>query len=741
MTFLQPMLFAAGAACVAIPVLIHLLARRRRKPIVWGAMRFLLEAYRKQKRRLRIEQLLLLLARCAVVLLIAMAVGRPALEAAGVLGGGGKTVYLVVDTSLASSAKGEDGRSALARHAKSAERLLEGMSAGDRVGVIALGAPAEGVVLPAAGDVGAVKGVISRLESTDARADWAGGMELLRGELLREEREGRGRAMVVLLSDFTAGSAEVGEALTGALKGMKDPSRVTVVAQGPRGVAGGNVGVVGVDALRPVVVTGGDGGGTGESEQVRVRLSRSGEAVGSAGTTVVRVGAASAETGRVEGTWSRGEVKWSAGQSEASVSVGVDAVSAAKRGGSGWALVAEIDEDAIAGDNVFRRPVGVRESLKVGVVDRRTFASGSRVLTMSGGEWLGLALRPGKSGGATVEPVEIAPTAIDASVLAGVDVVFVCRPDLIEAEGWDRLSKHVEGGGVVVVFPPSEGSVHTWTDGFTRVFGLDWRIARESRVWEPGARLAVEQPQHGLTALLAPEMSELTRAVGVMRSLPIESGSGVSEVLKLEDGTGWVVSARGGERLGSGLVVYASSALHVGWTDLPVKPLFVALTQEIVRQGVGASVSGWAQVAGSRVTAPRRAEELRAAGEGEGGGLLVDSTGQSVEPARRGGLYRAVDGRGAERGILAVNADVRGAKVDVQSEAVVGAWLSAGFDGADGGVRWVGEEDFGQVARAREEKAVAGWPLLLGALFLALLETALARWFSHALREEGGGVA
>lgn len=121
--------------------------------------------------------------------------------------------------------------------------------------------------------------------------------------------------------------------------------------------------------------------------------------------------------------------------------------------------------------------------------------------------------------------------------------------------------------------------------------------------------------------------------------------------------------------------------------------------------------------------------------------MLVDSTGQSVEPARRGGLYRAVDGRGAERGILAVNADVRGAKVDVQSEAVVGAWLSAGFDGADGGVRWVGEEDFGQVARAREEKAVAGWPLLLGALFLALLETALARWFSHALREEGGGVA
>ncbi|MGD9693083.1 MAG: BatA domain-containing protein [Phycisphaerales bacterium] len=741
MTFLQPMLFAAGAACVAIPILIHLLARRRRKPIVWGAMRFLLEAYRRQKRRLRIEQLLLLLVRCAVVALIAVAIGRPALEAAGVLGGGGgKTVYLVVDTSLASSAKGEDGRSALQRHARSAERLIEGLSAGDRVGVIALGAPARGVVLPAAADVSAVKGVISRLEATDARADWAGGMELLRGELAREEREGGGRAMVVVLSDFTAGSADVGEALTGALRGMKDPSRVTVVAQGPRGVAGGNVSVVGVDALRPVVVTGGAPGaaGGGASEQVRVRLARSGDVVGSAGTTVVRVGAASAETGRVEGTWARGEVRWSAGQSEASVSVGVDAAGAARRGGSGWALVAEIDEDAIAGDNVFRRPVGVRESLKVGVVDRRTFASGARVLTMSGGEWLGLALRPGKSGGATVEPVEIAPTAIDASVLAGVDVVFVCRPDLIEAEGWERLSRHVEGGGVVVVFPPSEGAVHTWTDAFARAFGLDWRIAREARTWETAARLAVEQPEHALTALLRPEMAELTRAVGVTRALPIESGSGVSEVLRLEDGTGWIVSARGSERLGSGMVVYGASALHVGWTDLPVKPLFVALAQEVVRQGVGESVSGWAQVAGSRVTAPRRTEELRAAGETEGAGLLVDSGGQSVEPARKGALYRAVDGRGAERGVVAVNADVRGARVDGQSEAVVSAWLNAGFEGADGGVRWVDEESVGQAGRAREEKAMAGWPLLLGALFLALIETALARWFSHALREEGG---
>lgn len=738
MTFLHPMLFAAGAACVAIPIVIHLLARRRRKPVIWGAMRFLLEAYRKQKRRLRIEQLLLLLARCAVVALIALAVGRPALEAAGVLGGGGKTVYVLLDDSLATSAKLDDGRTSLARLVASAEAMLDGLSPGDRVGVITLAAPARAVILPAAIDTGAVRNIISQIETTDARADWAGAMELLRSELVREERENRGRALVAILSGFTAGSADIAEALSHALSGLKDPSRVSVVATPPLMVPGGNISVVATDALRPVVVTGGEGGA---AEQVRVRLMRSGESVGAPATTVVRVGAASGETGRVEGPWSRSEVKWSAGQSEASLSVGVDTTLAARRGGSGWALITEIDEDAIAGDNTFRRPVGVRESLKVGVVDRRSFTSGSRVLTMSGGEWIALALRPGKGGAALVEPIDIQPTAIDAAILAGMDVVFVCRPDLVETEGWDRLSKHVDGGGVVLVFPPPDATIHTWTDGFTRAFNVDWRIAREALVHESPVRLAPEQPEHMLTTLLRPEMAELIRAVGVTRTLPLESGTGAAHVLRLDDGSPWIIASRAQDRVGAGLLLYATSALNVSWTDLPVKPLMVALTHEIVRQGVGSSVAGWAQVAGSRISAPRRAEELREAGAADRNGLLIDASGRTVEPSRRAGLLRALDARGSERGIVGVNADARAGRVDAQSEAAVGAWLASGFEGAEGGVRWVAADAFGQVSRAREEKAIAGWPLLLGALAIALLETILARVFSHAVREDGGPLA
>ena len=66
-SFLHPMLFAIGALCVSIPIIIHLLKRRRRV-VSWGAMRFLEEAYRKRRRIITLEQLILLSLRCLLIL-------------------------------------------------------------------------------------------------------------------------------------------------------------------------------------------------------------------------------------------------------------------------------------------------------------------------------------------------------------------------------------------------------------------------------------------------------------------------------------------------------------------------------------------------------------------------------------------------------------------------------------------------------------------------------------------------
>lgn len=84
-----PPLFAFGFASSwllwglflgALPPLIHLLNRRRFRETQWAAMRFLAEALRKNSRRMRIEQLILLLVRIAILVVLVLGLAQPQLQ-------------------------------------------------------------------------------------------------------------------------------------------------------------------------------------------------------------------------------------------------------------------------------------------------------------------------------------------------------------------------------------------------------------------------------------------------------------------------------------------------------------------------------------------------------------------------------------------------------------------------------------------------------------------------------------
>jgi hypothetical protein len=90
---------AIGGAAVASPILIHLFSKRRLRRVRWAAMDFLLEAYRKNRRRIRLEQIILLVLRCLAVLLVALMVMRPLLRsgALGALSGlRGRTERIII---------------------------------------------------------------------------------------------------------------------------------------------------------------------------------------------------------------------------------------------------------------------------------------------------------------------------------------------------------------------------------------------------------------------------------------------------------------------------------------------------------------------------------------------------------------------------------------------------------------------------------------------------------------------
>jgi len=59
----NPALFWGGAAAMGAPIIIHILAKRRFRRIRWAAMSFLMDADKQNRKRVRIEELILLALR------------------------------------------------------------------------------------------------------------------------------------------------------------------------------------------------------------------------------------------------------------------------------------------------------------------------------------------------------------------------------------------------------------------------------------------------------------------------------------------------------------------------------------------------------------------------------------------------------------------------------------------------------------------------------------------------------
>ena len=99
MSFLQPwMLFALPA--LLIPIIIHLLNRRRHRTVEWGAMMFLLQATRQSRGHARLRHLLILAARALAIAALIFAVSRPLTSGwLGIFDSAPDTVVLVLDRS------------------------------------------------------------------------------------------------------------------------------------------------------------------------------------------------------------------------------------------------------------------------------------------------------------------------------------------------------------------------------------------------------------------------------------------------------------------------------------------------------------------------------------------------------------------------------------------------------------------------------------------------------------------
>jgi hypothetical protein len=133
--FLNPLLLF-GIVGIAAPIIIHLLAKKKIKRVVWAAMRFLKDVVEKNQQRLTLEDILLLILRCALLVLLALALARPTFKQGGLAGFGDSNEAAIIALDNSASMSQTDGVTSKFEQAqKAAEDVLDSLPSGSSVAV------------------------------------------------------------------------------------------------------------------------------------------------------------------------------------------------------------------------------------------------------------------------------------------------------------------------------------------------------------------------------------------------------------------------------------------------------------------------------------------------------------------------------------------------------------------------------------------------------------------------------
>ena len=223
-SFLHPWLLA-GLAAAAIPILLHLLARREPPTIVFPAVRYLVTTTREHQRRLKLQNWLLLCLRTLLLVLLVLAAAAPSIPETGVAGHGPSALVLIVDNSPSSGAVLR-GTPTFRQLVAAGRQVLARATPEDVLWLIT----ADGI--PRRGDKAALDQLLTGLSISPRRLDLGAALGMAEEVLGPEPKPGE----IVLLTDLQAS----------ALSPAK-PSSPLVVGR-PDAPSPPNAGIGGLDA-------------------------------------------------------------------------------------------------------------------------------------------------------------------------------------------------------------------------------------------------------------------------------------------------------------------------------------------------------------------------------------------------------------------------------------------------------------------------------------------------------------
>ena len=198
MSFLNPLL-ALGAAAFLVPLIIHILNRSRFRTIDWGAMHLLDSVIKVNHKRLRIEQLILLLVRCAIPILLALCLARPVLTGASTMEGDAPvSLVILLDNSYSMDAVSESG-SHFEQAVAAAIEIISATGRGSEIAVLQTGGKPTPLFDQPVFDQEAVIRKLKQLQGGFGTSDFAAAIDAAAATLTGMSHAGR---ELIVISDF-----------------------------------------------------------------------------------------------------------------------------------------------------------------------------------------------------------------------------------------------------------------------------------------------------------------------------------------------------------------------------------------------------------------------------------------------------------------------------------------------------------------------------------------------------------
>jgi uncharacterized membrane protein len=701
--FLNPLLLAALPAA-GIPVLIHLLNRHKSVTIEWGAMELLRRVMVFRSRQIRLEDLVLMAVRCAVILLFLLAVARPTTKSLPVVGRPDAAVAVAVDASLSMQHK-PGLTSRFDEAGKTIREVLGTLERGRPLTLVAWAGRPRVLLRNIGYDNARVEDALRGLEASDEPLNLEGclaGMGQLVGELKAPRRE------VFLITDAQATTfRRLSEKSALALRTLAESADVSVVA----------VPCAGEESLAVTEV------------ELSSGVLRAG-AIARFQTVVRNLGRSPQDAGEATLLLNDRVVdKRFIGRLGPGLAAPVYLYAPLERAGV-VRLTVRAGDDALTADNARHLVIDVRSALRVLVVDGEA-ADRSE---MRAAQLVATALSPTALDRSEARPnVQVIPwTMLGSARLADCQVVALVNVPDVPEDRVEALRKFVEQGGGLVLLPGSNTKPQTMNRRF--LTGGNSLLPAEilAQSGEAGDRasarpLDLDLPDHPLARPLRSLPLELLGELRFRRFFEVRPLSEARTVLRLADGQPVILE----RPLGRGRVLLWTSGADSTWNNLAINPAFPMLLQQAVTY-LSRQVFETPVTVGQPIVLP-----LPMLAAGEPVGVLAPNGAESpvqtllragevlveTAPTTARGFYELLPPKAEAPLLVAANLDAEESDVKVLD----GAELASAFQGLP--VRVV---DSGRNVAAAVMQARTGHELwqvfMIAGLALLFVEALLARW-------------